>query len=77
MEPFLRLRDISRLTGISIPTLRRWIAAGNCPPYRQTPTGVLLFKRVEVEHWFDQLPGVGEGEQGGPAFNKESATSRP
>ena len=54
---------MSRLTGISIPTLRRWITDGNCPPYRQTPTGILLFKRVEVERWFDHLPGVNDADR--------------
>lgn len=55
MEDFIRVRDIHRMTGISISTLRRWLAAGAGPPYRKTPTGGYLFRQSEVEQWLDSL----------------------
>jgi len=52
---FLRLKDVARLTGFAQSTLRRWITVGCCPPFRKTPTGILLFKQSDVEAWLDSF----------------------
>lgn len=57
MEAFFRIKDLQQITGISVSTLRRWIASGVGPPYRKTPTGIYLFKPTEVEAWLNSLEG--------------------
>jgi predicted DNA-binding transcriptional regulator AlpA len=56
MEPFIKLTDVSQLTGIPKITLRRWILQGIGPACKRSPTGVFLFRQSEVEEWIETLP---------------------
>lgn len=51
MEPFIKLKDVSALTGISQITLRRWLRAGQGPKYTLTPGGKMLFRASDIESW--------------------------
>jgi len=55
MEPFIKLTDVSRMTGIPKITLRRWLREGKGPFFRRSPAGTLLFRKSDVEAWVDAL----------------------
>jgi excisionase family DNA binding protein len=55
MEKLLTAKEVAEFLGISLSTFRRYMAAGECPPFRKLPTGVLRFDRTDVEHWFQEL----------------------
>lgn len=57
MNDVIRIREVARLTGLSENTLRRYIKRGCAPDFRQTPSGIYLFRRADVEKWFDSLKG--------------------
>jgi hypothetical protein len=57
MEPFIKLKDVSRLTGIPTVTLRRWILDNKGPAFKRSPTGTFLFHKSEVERWAESLDG--------------------
>ena len=54
-KEFLRLKEVAKMTGFSQSTLRRWIAMGQCPAFRKTPTGILLFRPCDIKTWLDSL----------------------
>ncbi len=47
---FLPLNAAAPWVGVSVRTLRRWIAAG-LPTYQGTPGGKILIKPTELEHF--------------------------
>ena len=56
---YIRIRDLPKLTGIKDATWRKQIFQHRCPiPFRRTESGVILFKRVDVQQWLDALPEV-------------------
>jgi predicted DNA-binding transcriptional regulator AlpA len=56
MAEFLRIQDVSKITGFSLSTMRRYIRDGYGPRCHQTPTGILLFRRKDIDAWLEDLP---------------------
>jgi excisionase family DNA binding protein len=51
---FLRAGDIARLAGVSVRTVRRWIAEGTLPSVKVR--GVRLVPRKDLERLFSPTP---------------------
>ncbi|GAB3663524.1 hypothetical protein GCM10027596_26800 [Nocardioides korecus] len=52
METFLRIEDVSEMTGVPVPTLRHWRAAGTGP--RSAKFGKrIVYREADVQHWID------------------------
>jgi predicted DNA-binding transcriptional regulator AlpA len=50
---WMRLREVAAELGLAETTLRRYIRAGIAPPFRQLPSGLMLFDPAEVREWLD------------------------
>ena len=57
---YLRARDIADLTGVSLRTVRRWIAEGIIPSTKLG--GARLVPRSELGSLFTAAPEITEGE---------------
>jgi len=55
MKRFWQASKVADEIGISLCTLRRWVAAGLGPPHRKLPSGRILFKPDEVRTWLADL----------------------
>jgi len=51
MKKYIGIRDVSRLTGISVSTLYKLTASGSIPYYK--PSGKLLFSEDEIVAWIE------------------------
>lgn len=63
MERFIKLKDVSELTGIPVVTLGRYLRSGLGPVYKRSPHGAYLFHESDVEAWIEALPGPNTREQ--------------
>jgi len=64
MEPFVKLSDVAKMTGLSRVTIRRWALAGEGPTVFRGPSGLILFRRTDVERWARSLAEHSEGIRG-------------
>jgi predicted DNA-binding transcriptional regulator AlpA len=50
-------KDISRITGINLSTLRNWRRSGHGPVYMKmgSKNGSVLYPEIEFRIWFNQL----------------------
>ena len=55
MPEFIRLKDVSRITGFSKHSILRWIRQGNGTRHFRAPSGVFMFKREDVDSWLNSL----------------------
>lgn len=56
MKELLRINEVKDITGVSIPSIRRWIRLNQCPwPFTRTPGGRLLFSAKGIEKWLDDI----------------------
>lgn len=53
IEPFLSVREVCLLFGVSSKTIYRWIEGRNMPNY--TIGGVLRFRASSLEQWVDKI----------------------
>ncbi|MBM3756929.1 MAG: helix-turn-helix domain-containing protein [Acidobacteria bacterium] len=58
-QELLTERDIARLTGLSVASVRRWRLIKAGPPYRKIGAAV-RYKPEEVAAWIDSLPVGGQ-----------------
>ena len=52
-RPFLTIKEVSNLLGISISTINRLIKKGNFPPKIKLSPGRKVFMKKEIEVWID------------------------
>jgi prophage regulatory protein len=55
---FLRLRAVSRMTGLARSTILRMIAKNDFPPPVRLTTRVIAWRRSDLERWSEQRPTV-------------------
>ena len=51
--PFLTIKEVSNLLGISISTINRLIKKGDFPPKIKLSPGRKVFMKKEIEVWID------------------------
>jgi len=52
-RPFLTIKEVSNLLGISISTINRLIKKGDFPPKIKLSAGRKVFMKKEIEVWID------------------------
>ena len=52
-RPFLTIKEVSELLGISVSTINRLIKNGNFPPKRKLSPGRRVFMRYQIQEWID------------------------
>ena len=52
-RPFLTIKEVSNLLGISISTINRLIKKGDFPPKIKLSPGRKVFMKKEIEVWID------------------------
>jgi predicted DNA-binding transcriptional regulator AlpA len=62
LDALLNERDISRITGLSLATIRRWRLLGQGPKFRKCGSAV-RYKPQDVSDWLDSRPSGGEHQQ--------------
>jgi prophage regulatory protein len=55
---FLRLRAVSRMTGLARSTILRMIAKNDFPAPVRLTTRVIAWRRSDLERWSEQRPTV-------------------
>ena len=50
-RPFLTIKEVSELLGISVSTINRLIKRGEFPPKRKISPGRMVFMNSEIEEW--------------------------
>ena len=53
-RPFLTIKEVSNLLGISISTINRLIKNGNFPQKRKLSPGRIVFMKFEIEEWIKE-----------------------
>ena len=53
-RPFLTIKEVSRLLGISVSTINRLIKRGEFPNKKQLSPRRFAFMKVEIQKWVDQ-----------------------
>ena len=52
-RPFLTIREVSELLGISISTINRQVKKGTFPPKHKLSTKRIGFLRYQIDQWID------------------------
>ena len=52
-RPFLTIKEVSKLLGISVSTINRLIKQGKFPQKRKLSTKRIGFLRYEIDKWID------------------------
>ena len=55
---FLRLRAVSRMTGLARSTILRMIAKNDFPAPVRLATRIIAWRRSDLERWSEQRPTV-------------------
>ena len=50
-RPFMTIKEVSELLGISVSTINRLIKRGEFPPKRKISPGRMVFMKSEIEEW--------------------------
>ena len=50
-RPFLNIREVSNLLGISISTINRLIKKGDFPPKIKLSPGRIVFMKYQIDEW--------------------------
>ena len=53
-RPFLTIREVSELLGISISTINRLIKKGEFPPKVKISPRRMVFMKEQIKEWIDQ-----------------------
>jgi len=54
-RPFLTIKEVSELLGISVSTINRLIKRGKFPPKRKLSPKRKVFMKYEIQEWIDNL----------------------
>ena len=52
-RPFLNIKEVSELLGISVSTINRQIEKGTFPPKNKLSTKRIGFLRYQIDQWID------------------------
>ena len=52
-RPFLNIKEVSVLLGISISTINRLIKKGKFPPKRKISPKRVVFMKYQIEEWIE------------------------
>ena len=52
-RPFLNIKEVSKLLGISVSTINRLIKKGKFPNKKQLSPRRFAFMRVEIQEWIE------------------------
>ena len=53
-RPFLNIKEVSKLLGISISTINRLIKRGEFPPKVKISPRRMVFMKEQIKEWIDQ-----------------------
>ena len=53
-RPFLTIKEVSKLLGISVSTINRLIKKGEFPNKKQLSPRRFAFMKVEIQEWIDE-----------------------
>lgn len=53
-RPFMTIKEVSELLGISISTINRLVKKREFPPKRKISPGKKVFMKYQVEEWIDK-----------------------
>tara|TARA_A100001035_G_scaffold274135_1_gene265631 strand:+ start:684 stop:875 length:192 start_codon:yes stop_codon:yes gene_type:complete len=53
-RPFLTIKEVSELLGISISTINRLIKKGDFPPKRKLSPKRMVFMKYQIQEWINQ-----------------------
>ena len=53
-RPFLNIKEVSELLGISVSTINRLIKNGNFPQKRKLSPGRIVFMKFEIDEWIER-----------------------
>ena len=56
-RPFMTIKEVSELLGISISTINRLVKRGEFPPKRQISPGRMGFIKYQIQEWIDNRRG--------------------
>jgi predicted DNA-binding transcriptional regulator AlpA len=59
LEPMLNERDVARITGMSVQTIRRWRLFRGGPRYLKIGSAV-RYKPEDIAEWLESRPAGGE-----------------
>ena len=52
-RPFLTIREVSELLGISVSTINRLVKRREFPPKRKISPGRMVFMKYQIQEWID------------------------
>ena len=52
-RPFLNIKEVSELLGISISTVNRLVKKGDFPPKRKISPRRMVFMKYQIQEWID------------------------
>ena len=53
-RPFLNIKEVSKLLGVSVSTINRLIKKGDFPNKKQLSPRRFAFMKVEIDEWIKQ-----------------------
>jgi predicted DNA-binding transcriptional regulator AlpA len=59
LQPMLNERDVARITGMSVQTIRRWRLLQGGPKYLKIGSAV-RYKLKDISDWLESRPSGGE-----------------
>jgi predicted DNA-binding transcriptional regulator AlpA len=59
LQPMLNERDVARITGMSVQTIRRWRLLQGGPKYLKIGSAV-RYRREDILAWLESRPSGGE-----------------
>ena len=54
-RPFMTIKEVSELLGISISTINRLVKRKELPPKRKISPGRKVFMKYQIQDWIDNL----------------------
>jgi len=54
-RPFLNIKEVSELLGISISTINRLIKKGKFPPKRKISPKRVVFMKYQIDEWINNI----------------------
>ena len=52
-RPFMTIKEVSELLGISISTINRLVKRGEFPPKKKLSPGRIVFMKYQIHEWID------------------------
>lgn len=59
LQALLREREVSELTGLSLPTLRRWRLLNTGPRYLKLGGSAVRYRKEDLAAWLESRPSGG------------------